>query len=48
VPENLDLKGGRGRFTVTVTYDTLELYGKVVGSREIIVEKKPSTVPAAK
>ncbi len=48
MPEDLDLKGGPGRFTVTVTYDTLELYGKVVGSREIIVENKPSAAPAAK
>jgi hypothetical protein len=42
VPEDLNLKGGRERFTITVTFDTLELYGKVTGSREVVVEKKPS------
>jgi len=32
VPSDINLEEGR-EFMITVTYDTLELYGKVVGSR---------------
>jgi len=37
VPENLKLSGNEETFTVTVTYDTQELYGTVVGSREVTI-----------
>jgi len=37
VPKDLKLAGPKEAFTVTVRYDTLELYGKVEASRVFIV-----------
>jgi hypothetical protein len=37
VPDALKLSGKEERFTITVKYDTLELYGKVEASRTITV-----------
>jgi hypothetical protein len=37
VPKDLKLAGKSETFTATVTYDTLELYGKVEGSRTFTV-----------
>jgi hypothetical protein len=37
VPKDLKLAGKSETFTITVRYDTLELYGKVEGARKIIV-----------
>ncbi len=48
MPEDLDLNGGPERFTITVTFDTLELSGKVVGSREVTVENKSPVNPTGK
>jgi hypothetical protein len=39
VPDDIDLKGKSETFTITVRYDTLELYGKVEGSRSITVSR---------
>jgi len=33
----MELDGDEERFTITVTYDTKELYGTVIGQREVIV-----------
>jgi hypothetical protein len=38
VPKDLNLSGKPATFTVTVTYETLDLYGKVKGSRTIVVK----------
>ncbi len=48
MPNDLELKGGRERFTITITFDTLDLYGKVVGSREVVVEKERPVAPAGR
>jgi hypothetical protein len=40
VPKDLKLAGKSETFTVTVTYDTLELYGKVQDSRKITVSSR--------
>ena len=37
MPENLELNGNEETFTIKVEFDTRELYGKVVGTREITV-----------
>lgn len=37
MPKDLKLAGTEERFTVTVKYDTLELYGKVEASRPIVI-----------
>jgi hypothetical protein len=37
VPKDLKLVGKREVFTITATYDTLELYGKVQGSRKFTI-----------
>jgi hypothetical protein len=37
VPENLKLNGDQETFTVTVTYDTRDLYGSVSARREFTV-----------
>jgi hypothetical protein len=37
VPNDLKLDGDQESFTITVTYDTKELYGTVTGSREVTV-----------
>jgi hypothetical protein len=37
VPKDLKLSGDRETFTVTVTYDTLELDGEVRASRKIVI-----------
>jgi len=40
VPEDLNLRGGEETFTIEVTYDTRELYGAVIGKREITVARR--------
>jgi hypothetical protein len=37
VPTDLKLDGEEEQFTVQVTYDTKQLYGTVVGKRQITV-----------
>jgi hypothetical protein len=37
VPKDLKLAGDRETFTATVTYETLELYGKVEASRTFTI-----------
>ena len=37
MPNDLKLSGNEETFTITVTYDTQELYGTVIGKREITV-----------
>jgi len=37
VPEDLKLDGNEETFNVQVQYDTLELYGKVNATRQIII-----------
>jgi hypothetical protein len=37
VPKDLKLAGKSETFTITVRYDTLELYGKVEAARTIVV-----------
>jgi hypothetical protein len=37
VPEDIKLAGKSETFTVTVSYDTLELYGKIEASRKIVI-----------
>jgi len=37
VPENLELNGNEETFTIKVEFDTRELYGRVVGTREVTV-----------
>jgi len=37
VPEDFKLDGNEETLTITVTYDTQELYGTVVGKREMVV-----------
>jgi len=37
VPDDLKLDGNEEVLTITVTYDTKELYGTVVGKREIAI-----------
>jgi hypothetical protein len=39
VPEDIDLKGKSETFTITVRYDTLELYGKVEASRTVTLTR---------
>jgi hypothetical protein len=39
VPEDLELADKSETFTITVAYDTLELYGKVEASRKITVAR---------
>jgi hypothetical protein len=38
VPKDLKLAGKRETFTATVTYETLDLYGKVQAVRKVVVE----------
>jgi hypothetical protein len=40
VPNDLKLDGPEETFTITVSYDTHELYGKVTGSREMTVYRE--------
>jgi len=37
VPKDLKLAGREERFTITVTFDTKELYGTVVGKRTVVI-----------
>ncbi|MEN6427495.1 MAG: hypothetical protein ABFE13_19245 [Phycisphaerales bacterium] len=37
MPKDLKLDGDEETFTITVTYDTQELYGTVVGKRQIAI-----------
>jgi hypothetical protein len=37
VPEDLKLNGNEETFTITVTYDTRELYGTVTGARQFTI-----------
>jgi hypothetical protein len=39
VPNDFAVAEGGEVLTITVTYDTLELYGKVVGVRQVRIEK---------
>jgi hypothetical protein len=40
VPKDLKLAGKSEEFTISVTFDTLELCGKVQGTRKFIVTAK--------
>jgi hypothetical protein len=40
VPKDLKLSGPKETFTATVSYDTLDLYGKVDASVPIVLEAK--------
>jgi hypothetical protein len=40
VPEDLPLDGDEETFTITVTYDTRELYGTVIGIRRFTIVAK--------
>jgi hypothetical protein len=37
VPEDLEIEGDEERFTIEVSYDTLDLYGEITATREIVV-----------
>jgi hypothetical protein len=37
VPDNLKINGNEETFNVQVQYDTLELYGKVTATRQVII-----------
>jgi hypothetical protein len=37
VPTDLKLNGNEETFTIRVLYDTQELYGKVTGTRQIVI-----------
>jgi len=37
VPTDLKLNGNEETFTIQVLYDTQELYGKVAGTRQIVI-----------
>jgi hypothetical protein len=39
VPKDIRLTGKSETFTITVKYDTLELYGKVEASRTVTISK---------
>jgi hypothetical protein len=39
VPKDLAIKGDQETFTITVTFETGDLYGKVVASRKVVVER---------
>jgi len=40
VPKDLKIKGNEESFTITVNYDTLELYGRLTASRNIVIFKE--------
>jgi len=40
VPNDLTLNGNGETFTITVTYDTRDLYGTVIGNRELVVYRQ--------
>jgi hypothetical protein len=40
VPNDLKLSGKEETFTITVAYDTQELYGKVTASREVTIGRE--------
>ncbi len=42
MPTDVKLTGDEETFTITVTYDTNELYGTVVGRREITLYRGAS------
>jgi len=44
VPKDLKLRGKQETFTVKVTYETLELYGKVEATRQIVVTADEAAV----
>jgi hypothetical protein len=49
VPKDLKLSGESEDFTITVVFDTLELYGKVQGARKITIQDPArSPLPAGK
>jgi hypothetical protein len=37
VPKDLAINGDQETFTITVTFETGDLYGKVVATRQIVV-----------
>jgi len=39
VPEDLKIDGEEETLTISVTYDTLELYGTVTSTRQFIVHR---------
>lgn len=39
VPDDLELNGDEEKLTVTVTYETQKLYGKVTSQRRIKIRK---------
>jgi len=39
VPEELEINGDEEELTVTVTYETQKLYGKVTAQRKIMIRK---------
>jgi hypothetical protein len=39
VPEDIELNGEEEKFTITVSYNTKQLYGKVSAQREFTVYK---------
>jgi len=40
VPKDIELAGDEETFTITVRYDTKELYGKVEATRTFVVTSK--------
>jgi len=39
VPTDLKLNGKEEQFEIQVLYDTKELYGKVIGTRQIVISR---------
>jgi hypothetical protein len=39
VPNDLKLNGNEETLTITVTYDTRELYGTVTGTRQLTIHR---------
>ena len=37
MPDDIKLRGGEETFVITVTFDTLELYGTVEATREVTI-----------
>jgi hypothetical protein len=41
VPKDLKVSGEKETFVATLTYDTLDLYGKMEATVQLVVEKQP-------
>jgi hypothetical protein len=39
VPKDLEISGSKETFVATLTYDTLDLYGKMKATVPIVIEK---------